>query len=159
MRRTITFAAAAALSLTFFAAPGGAAQPRGNSDAAKLCQNGGFADYERADGTAFADEGACTSYAARGGTLTNRSVTPLEECQERHRLPGIPVPEDVVYILGTPGDDIYTGTAATEVFCGFGGTDYFRNMEPDDVAHQWAGGNLIMCPADYPGGCPESPDF
>jgi hypothetical protein len=42
----------------------------GNSAAAKACQKGGFADWVRADGTEFADQGACVSYAARGGVLT-----------------------------------------------------------------------------------------
>ena|SRR5689334_15733904 len=39
----------------------------GNSDAAHLCQNGGYANVLRNDGTGFTNTGDCVSYAARGG--------------------------------------------------------------------------------------------
>jgi hypothetical protein len=42
----------------------------GNSANAKKCQNGGWQTLVRSDGTSFTSEGACVSYAARGGTLT-----------------------------------------------------------------------------------------
>ncbi len=41
----------------------------GNSDAAHACQRGGYANYTRTDGTTFANQGQCVSYAAHGGTL------------------------------------------------------------------------------------------
>jgi hypothetical protein len=41
----------------------------GNSDAAKMCQKGGWQNYARADGTTFKNTGACVSYAAHGFTL------------------------------------------------------------------------------------------
>lgn len=47
----------------------GAAPGDGNSDAAKLCQDGGYADYVRTDGTTFNNTGDCVSYAAQGGVL------------------------------------------------------------------------------------------
>src|SRR3954452_16267026 len=40
----------------------------GNSATAKLCQKGGWQTLVRSDGTPFADEQACTSYGAQGGT-------------------------------------------------------------------------------------------
>ena len=43
----------------------------GNSDAAHLCQQGGFANIYRADGTHFTNPGECTDYAAQGGTLSH----------------------------------------------------------------------------------------
>jgi hypothetical protein len=53
----------------------------GNSESAKLCQNNGWADLVRGDGTTFKNQGDCVSYAARfalsrrvcdkaGGTFT-----------------------------------------------------------------------------------------
>ena len=41
----------------------------GNSPNAKLCQKGGWQLLVRADGSSFANEQDCVSYAARGGTL------------------------------------------------------------------------------------------
>jgi hypothetical protein len=44
----------------------------GNSAAAHQCQHGGYASVFRADGSAFANAGECTSYAAQGGVLAHR---------------------------------------------------------------------------------------
>ena len=44
----------------------------GNSDAAHLCQQNGFAHLFREDGTAFANTGDCVSYAAQGGLLSEK---------------------------------------------------------------------------------------
>jgi hypothetical protein len=41
----------------------------GNSDNAKLCQQGGWEDLEREDGSPFKNDGDCVSYAAQGGTF------------------------------------------------------------------------------------------
>lgn len=41
----------------------------GNSDAAKACQQGGWQNLVRQDGTAFTNTGDCVSYAANGGGL------------------------------------------------------------------------------------------
>jgi hypothetical protein len=41
----------------------------GNSDAAHMCQQGGYANLEGTDGTTFQNAGQCTSYVARGGTI------------------------------------------------------------------------------------------
>ena len=43
----------------------------GNSPNAKSCQKNGSVTLVREDGTGFANGGACTGYAARGGTLFN----------------------------------------------------------------------------------------
>jgi hypothetical protein len=48
----------------------------GNSAAAHACQQGGYLDFTREDGTAFANTGECVSYAAQGGTLVPVSPTP-----------------------------------------------------------------------------------
>jgi hypothetical protein len=41
----------------------------GNSANAKLCQKGGWQALVRSDGSSFASEEQCVSYAAQGGTL------------------------------------------------------------------------------------------
>ena len=41
----------------------------GNSDAAAACDGAGYLDWTDAAGAPFRNEGACASYAARGGTL------------------------------------------------------------------------------------------
>src|SRR5580765_5980735 len=41
----------------------------GNSPNAKSCQKNGWKTLYRSDGTTFTSETACTSYAAKGGTL------------------------------------------------------------------------------------------
>jgi hypothetical protein len=51
---------------------GGVAQ--GNSDAAHACQKGGWAGLQGTDGTVFANQDACVSYAALGGTLIARAL-------------------------------------------------------------------------------------
>lgn len=46
---------------------GGIAQ--GNSDAAHVCQDGGYRDWRDADGNGFENAGQCVRYVAQGGTL------------------------------------------------------------------------------------------
>ena len=44
----------------------------GNSTAAHLCQDGGFQNIFRSDGSAFTNTGDCVSYAAHGGVLSEK---------------------------------------------------------------------------------------
>jgi len=44
----------------------------GNSTAAHLCQNGGYQNIYRSDGSGFANTGDCVSYAAHGGQLSQK---------------------------------------------------------------------------------------
>jgi hypothetical protein len=47
----------------------------GNSDAANACkQGGGWQNLVRQDGTSFADQGACVSYAVHGGRLVEKAA-------------------------------------------------------------------------------------
>ena len=69
LRRT-TPLVLATLVLVAFALPAAAKPGGGNSGASAACENGGYRDYTRSDGTAFKNEGACVKYAAQGGTLT-----------------------------------------------------------------------------------------
>ena len=53
-----------------YAAKGGGG---GNSDSAKACYQGGWQNlYRSPDGSAFANQGDCVSYAAKGGTFLRR---------------------------------------------------------------------------------------
>ena len=48
----------------------GAASGDGNSENAQVCQQGGWINVVRSDGTSFENQGDCVSYAAQGGRLT-----------------------------------------------------------------------------------------
>lgn len=45
----------------------------GNSANVKACQNNGWQQLTRSDGTTFTSQGPCVSYAANGGVLTPKS--------------------------------------------------------------------------------------
>jgi hypothetical protein len=60
-------------AVTALAAPS-AAMAAGNSDAAHSCQQGGWQNLVRQNGTGFANTGDCVSYAASGGTLSAKST-------------------------------------------------------------------------------------
>jgi hypothetical protein len=62
-----------ASALAALAAPS-AAMAAGNSDAAHACQQGGWQNLVRQDGTGFTNTGDCVTYAANGGTLSVRST-------------------------------------------------------------------------------------
>lgn len=63
------FAALALVFSTGIVSPPALAQDPGNSGAAHACQQGGYQDLRRADGTSFKNAGDCVSYAAQGGSL------------------------------------------------------------------------------------------
>jgi hypothetical protein len=52
----------------------GTAAAGGNSDAAHACQQGGWQNLVRQDGTGFKNTGDCVSYAAQGGVLKAKST-------------------------------------------------------------------------------------
>ena len=41
----------------------------GGGNPSNLCKNGGWQTLLRSDGSSFANQGACVSYAAQGGTF------------------------------------------------------------------------------------------
>ena len=47
----------------------------GNSENAKKCQKNGWMSLYRSDGSSFASQDACVSYAAKGGMLTTKTKT------------------------------------------------------------------------------------
>jgi len=76
MKLTKVAALVAGLALVAFAASGTALASGGNSVNAKQCQKNGWQSLVTSGGTSFASEEACTSYAARGGTLLPASQAP-----------------------------------------------------------------------------------
>jgi hypothetical protein len=60
------------LSLGLVPAVAGAEPNLGNSEAAMLCQDGGYANYTTSDYAGFKNTGDCVSYVARGGELVPR---------------------------------------------------------------------------------------
>src|SRR5262249_44407055 len=67
MRLRMILVLCAALALTVGVSPVSAGG--GNSDAATACQQGGWQNLMREDGTGFKNDGDCVSYAAHGGKL------------------------------------------------------------------------------------------
>jgi hypothetical protein len=70
MSRFLVVPLSLALLALAMSAPLAFAKNGGNSANAKICQKGGWEYYTTSDGTFFASEDDCTSYAAQGGTLT-----------------------------------------------------------------------------------------
>lgn len=74
--RSVRIAASLAVVLALVAlVPGAALAGGGNSAAAHRCQMGGWASLEDAAGNPFADQSACVSYAAGGGSLFQPTFT------------------------------------------------------------------------------------
>jgi len=70
----IAAAAAVAVALALTAGVAGA-KGGGNSANAKKCQKTGYLSWVTAQDATFDSAGACTAYAAQGGTLTPKPVT------------------------------------------------------------------------------------
>ena len=71
--RKLLLVALVALCAVFVVAPAGLAARGGNAENAKLCQKAGWQSLYTSTGVLFADQGACASYAAKGGTLTTQT--------------------------------------------------------------------------------------
>ena len=74
-KRVLVGALALALTMLVPALPVFAAKP-GNTANAKACYKGGWQDLRTSDQQPFANQDACISYAAHGGTLTQPAATP-----------------------------------------------------------------------------------
>ena len=68
--RSVRLAALVAVLVLAYAAVPAPVAVAGNVDAAHACQQGGYLILTRSDGTSFKNAGECTSYAARGGSIT-----------------------------------------------------------------------------------------
>jgi hypothetical protein len=89
MKMRVLFVLCAALALTVGVATATAGTGHGNghggkggnSANAKLCQKGGWKTFVRADQTPFKNQGACVSYAAKGGVLTAPKTQSQLDCE------------------------------------------------------------------------------
>lgn len=128
------------------------AGPGGNSANAKLCQKGGWEDLQRSDGTPFANQGACVSYAARGGTLepkAPRTVTvtfvqgslgDIGFCGVQVDVTGFPQDIHDLLITSEQEDDY-----PTLIEVGPGGTGTTRTIPPDLVGGTlWPEGDIVV---------------
>lgn len=161
MRPRIALAAVLALAVlvaipaAFGAKP---SPPPGNSGNAKACQKGGWQNLLRDNGTSFADEAACTSYAAMGGALYPASAGPCLPYTAKATAEGNPfasVEACLSYVtanpgklvsctrVGTSGNDTLADAASGEVICGFGGADTMTNVNAGGVFYGGAGGDLV----------------
>jgi hypothetical protein len=61
-----------------FAVTAAAVSARNGNSATKLCHKNGWMSLLRADGSSFADQGACVSYGAQGGTLIRKTQSQLD---------------------------------------------------------------------------------
>src|SRR4051795_6786763 len=82
--------------------PAAAAATGGNANAAARCRQGGYGHLRRSDGMTFRDVGACVSYAAHGGVLTEPTVTTVttEPPAPKQRL------QVVTNVVGPWGDEM-----------------------------------------------------
>jgi hypothetical protein len=92
-------AAATAAIVVPLAAAGG-----GNSNNAQACQQGGWQNLARQDGTGFTNTGDCVSYAARGGTL---AAKPAPITQVPAPTFGLDLSTCSVTVPYTPGIDTF----------------------------------------------------
>ena len=96
----------------------------GTSDAAHLCQQGGYLRYLDADGVVFANTGACVRFIAHGGELPEYSAAELA-CMDEAIAYGI-VPAGMYVVVGTEGPDEFWNGG--DLFCGFGGDDIIPSV-------------------------------
>jgi hypothetical protein len=75
LRTSIMLMAAAGSTVVLSVGVATATAGGGNSKNAHLCQKGGWMKLEGSDGTQFANQGACVSYGAHGGTIVPVSPT------------------------------------------------------------------------------------
>jgi len=115
----------------------------GNSANAKKCQKNGYLTLVRANGSTFATEQECTSYAAKGGVLYPSTAAPClgTGYQTKATANGDPfasIDACVAYmnanpgklvsctVVGTSGNDTFPGGV---VVCGFGGDDKWSGLD------------------------------
>ncbi len=122
-RLTLTLFAGFALVIGVATATAGG----GNSDAAKACQQGGWQNLVRQDGSGFKNTGDCVSYAAQGGVLmakpnltltgngsaTHAPITTAETVvyAGTYTNGSVPAPGATVGLTVFHGDGCATGTA------------------------------------------------
>ena len=115
----------------------------GNSPAAHACQDGGFVNLVRSDGSTFANVGDCVSYAARGGTLVPVTLN----------VSFSPCCDGLNTIVTAIGSGLEPGSIVTYTFINDSGTQFGPapvpvnpTVAPDgNFSSEWVTG----CPGDH----------
>ena len=114
------------------AGPGGAS---GNSEAAKACQKGGFMEVVGSDGTTFASQGECTSFAAQGGQLQPKlapAPTAQQICEEAGGTFAVGDGNPIVFSCTIAGTFSEATVQALRERCGAdGGNTFIVNANAD----------------------------
>jgi hypothetical protein len=92
----------------------------GNVDAARACQEGGYATLQGTDGTVFKNAGQCVSHVARGGTITGVSAA----CTYTSGTSGCIEFDNVVVPVGNFGSTGSTNTTLAGMFSFTPATDW-----------------------------------
>jgi len=100
MRLRVVVVLCALLALTVGAAT--ATAGGGNSAAAKACKKGGWKKLVRSDGSSFKNQGACVSYAAKGGTPVAKTRSQLD-CESFGSVYSTDPGSDLSGIVNLPG--------------------------------------------------------
>ena len=138
----------------------------GNSDAARLCAQGGYQTrFDAVTGSEFTTTGACVAHAAAGGTQATLVLTPtVYSCEATPSLNCWGVvggsglePGSVVTIIGPEGrwqvatvDASGTLSAAAQIGCGYTAQDLFaaRTYAPGGVTITTHPQIYSPCPSD-----------
>ena len=121
-KSTTLAGAAIVMALVFALGTGVAGAAKGgNSANAKKCQKAGYLDWVDADGNAFANAGACTSYAAKGNELQPKPVRTWQSvCEDEldgEYVPGGEGTESCLWENGVTQEFVASADAALRPFC------------------------------------------
>jgi hypothetical protein len=131
----------------------------GNSDTAKACQQGGWQNFTRQDGTAFKNTGECVSYGAQGGVLnTKPAPAPAGPTEVSAPMFGLDVPSCSVTVPYTKGIDTvlygvngYSQTPITQNVTVTGGLDGANGTAPQFwIGYTAQPGYVIINPGESP---------
>jgi hypothetical protein len=117
--RIVSIVATLGLVVGMLVVSAGVASAGGNSIDAKLCQRGGWQTLVRANGTTFKNDGACTSYGVKGGTLyrpVTATVTAADKVFDGTDTATI----TVCSLTGLVSHDVVTCSAASATFASIG---------------------------------------
>ena len=119
----------------------------GNSSAAHACQQGGYVNLVRSDGSPFADVGSCVSYGAHDGTFVPVTLTATFTAD-----PNRGIFED----LTVTGSGLQPGSTVTYSFIAFS-TNMRSATEPTVGNHMVASDGTFS--TAWPTGCPLDHSF
>jgi hypothetical protein len=139
----------------------------GNSDAAHACQKGGYAAFTRADGTPFANTGACVSYAAHGGVLTPvvvKNTPTIATSLFRSSIPAGSTDYDSASLSGATADaggtvtySVYSDSTCSTLVQTAGTVLVFNGHVPDSFITTFPAAGTYYWQASYTGDANNAP--